>query len=154
MVQVRRMAPAMPTNWIWVGTWVCGRTMRTHVPTQIQLVGIAGAIRRTWTIHTPDGIVYRAPGPMVLPRVIPFPRLARKAQFQIVVRLERHKPTQASAAARVAVQIRHRIVRPQTHVPTQIQLVGIAGAIRRTWPIHTPDGIVYRAPGLAQRHSP
>ena len=81
-------------------------------------------------------------GPQMLSRVIPFPRLTRKAQLQIVVGLERHKPPHARAAARFAVQIGHRIVRPQAHVPTQIQLIGIAGAIRRACPIHTPHGIV------------
>src|ERR1019366_6799809 len=93
-------------------------------------------------------------GPGMLPRVIPFPRLARKAELQVVVRFERYKHPHASAAARIAVQIRHRIVRAQAYVPTQIQRGGTAGAICRAWPIHSPHGIVDQLALVIQRDSP
>ncbi len=90
----------------------------------------------------------------MLARVIPFTRLARKAQLQIVVRLERHEEAHARAATGFAMQVRDCIVRAQAHVPTQIQRPRAASAIRRARPIYPPDGIVDQLAGLAQRNSP
>src|SRR6266567_6731315 len=42
--------------------------------------------------------IERATGPGMPPSVIPLTPLARKAQFQVVVRLERHEPSHARAA--------------------------------------------------------
>ena len=67
---------------------------------------------------------------------------------------EGQKHTQARAAGRVAVQIRHRAVGSETHVPAQIQRAGISGPVRRTWPVHAIHRIVEQLAGVAQRNRP
>src|SRR5437879_3788973 len=80
--------------------------------------------------------------PEMSSRVVPLTRKAGDSKFQVVMGFVWQKQSQARASGRSAVQIRHRVVGFETHVPAQIKHVGISCPIRRTWPVHPEHRIV------------